>query len=643
MPAWLDRFHGGPEVMICELMRTYLRRYLWGLVVGAWWLGAGSSRAESPPVVEVPSILSQHAAKVQAMRGALAQRKFAESERLAKEALALVPFDERPLIQQLRAEAAQGKTEAALASLARLLERGGRDKRVLRADPYLKELTTDIRFSELLDRPPPPHPSRPQAWSWRTQAAPPAGRDLPVTEANTGWQMQLGMFVTVFDLRSPPMAAEVVLGREKIAARLNAWYRDGTAAGHRGDIYDNADDDHSPLDMAAFPQMVRTRYGDSVRQHEFHRGLQTRFLYAQVNGHSPTEAVGGTIVGNSSTAVVDSTIWRSMPRLAYGDPASVQRLYAQYAANHLYVYPEHQDHDPGHNGTGGGYGDVYPANTPYLLISQGSSGSDQPLLEAVVCTLGAFHPEVKRRLQGGQALMPTVQMIFRRSYGNVTSDEAYLSGAAHPSVFEGSQVNGQAMVELAHRIDVGSEPPLVRLKVLDEDRAQAGRDYFAEPGAGEVLFDTPCAIGRVYRTTQASRRMVVSAEPSTDLNGKPLTYHWVVLRGDPARVTITPLDERSSTVELKVGYHERRPIAPGSALESNRVDVGAFVHNGHWYSAPAFVTHFFLDHESRVYDSDGRLQQLEYSDGNYVDPLLDVTKAWRDTYRYDPQGKCLGW
>lgn len=40
-------------------------------------------------------------------------------------------------------------------------------------------------------------------------------------------------------------------------------------------------------------------------------------------------------------------------------------------------------------------------------------------------------------------------------------------------------------------------PALVRLKVLEEDLGEPGRDYF-HPGPGEQLFNTPGAISRVY-------------------------------------------------------------------------------------------------------------------------------------------------
>jgi hypothetical protein len=47
------------------------------------------------------------------------------------------------------------------------------------------------------------------------------------------------------------------------------------------------------------------------------------------------------------------------------------------------------------------------------------------------------------------------------------------------------------------------------------------------------------------------------------------------------------------------------------------VDIGAFVHNGSGYSAPGFVSVFYLDTEARTYDENGR--------------LLDVYRAAGDT------------
>ena len=85
----------------------------------------------------------------------------------------------------------------------------------------------------------------------------------------------------------------------------------------------------------------------------------------------------------------------------------------------------------------------------------------------------------------------------------------------------------------------------------------------------------------------------------------------------------------------------------GASIESNRVDIGVFVENEKHFSAPAFLSLTYLDNQKRVYDEDGRIQVVDYADAeiskNYVDPLLDFRKDWRDEYQYDDAGQLLGW
>src|SRR5438270_9236108 len=40
------------------------------------------------------------------------------------------------------------------------------------------------------------------------------------------------------------------------------------------------------------------------------------------------------------------------PRSYYTTQTGLLFLYNQYTRNNLYIYPEHRDHDPGHNGRG---------------------------------------------------------------------------------------------------------------------------------------------------------------------------------------------------------------------------------------------------------------------------------------------------
>jgi hypothetical protein len=171
------------------------------------------------------------------------------------------------------------------------------------------------------------------------------------------------------------------------------------------------------------------------------------------------------------------------------------------------------------------------------------------------------------------------------------------------------------MVQAAHEIRLETIPPMVQLAATQEDAAANGKDYFEPFPLTEKLGDTPCVIARICRSKRFAHRIVVSAEKSYDLNKRPLTFQWVVLRGDASRITLKPQNPEASVAEIVVPWHERRPVAEGSPIESNRVDIGVFVHNGAYWSAPGFVTFYFLDDEARTYDESGRVLEIGYGAG----------------------------
>jgi YD repeat-containing protein len=453
---------------------------------------------------------------------------------------------------------------------------------------------------------------------------------------NTAWDAGPRLFRPAFRFadEDPRKTAEAVTGHETAGELIRQWQKEGTAAGLWGVLYDNLDRDHSNLPVAQFPQLTAVEYSDEAKRAGIDMGLQLRVMFAQ-----PT-------FGNSSTALTHGPFWRSQTRIAQVDPRSVERQYQQYASNHIYLYPEHRDYDPGHNGPKENFGDVYPANTPYVITSQGSSYTDQPFLHAVACTLAAFQPLARDKLVETRLLMPAVQMIFRRSNKQVASDEDYLTGKAHPPVFQGDQIDVERMVRLAHEIKPDEIPPMIQLQVVKEDEFVRGIHYF-EPVPTEKLFDTPAAIARVWRSTARERRMIVTAATSYDANSRPLKYHWAVLQGRPERIDIKPLKEDGSLVEIRLQWHERFPIAEGAKMETNRIDIGAFVHNGCYYSAPALVTFYCLDDETRNYNAAGQPETIEYKSlikgGNYADPAVHTLRDWKDEYHYDDAGNLTGW
>jgi hypothetical protein len=431
----------------------------------------------------------------------------------------------------------------------------------------------------------------------------------------------------------PPETEAPVLGSQEGAAyrMLRDLHAAGDAAGNLGDLYDNRDDGHSRLPPENHPQLTHVTYDAAAKAEDLHYGLGDRMLF-----DAPT-------LGNSSTALTGGVWWRSQPRLALtgGDGSGPYRLFQNYAAGQIYVYPEHRDHDPE-------FGDLIPANTPYMLISQGSSGSDRPHMEAVAMIMAAFRPDTKAFLIENGLMASTVQMVWRRSQATVLSRAAYLSGLAHPSVFDRKVINLARMVALANAIRPDDAPPMVQLRVTEEDRAREGVEKFGAE-LDERFFDTPSAIARIWRSSAWSRTLTVSAEATEDPNGRPLTFAWAVLRGDPERTRIEVLDEARTRARITVEWQDARAVPGLPDIASRRVDIGVFASNGVHDSAPAFVSVLLPRHETRTYEAgpDGAMRPVSIDRAagpdDYADPAIFPATPWRDEYVYAPDGTPLGW
>ncbi len=613
-----------------------------GLLLG----GEPTCRAEDevppllPNVFDMPRIQGQQVAAYRQAALLMAAGEYAKAEPLLEAAVKRIPHDAVANYNLACALARQKKIDKAFEHLNRAMALGFRDRKHIAEDADLENLRSDKRFVEVLKVAKAPATNPTTNWSfssgWKhrlTPAEPQEGQVL-VTEDCTLYNFTAGLLMVAFHPPKGDPDVPIVKNFGEAGKLLLQWSKEGTAAGNVGDFYDNHDSDHSNMKYAAFPQLTRIEFSEAVKKRGLHHGLQQHVFYNQVT------------IGNSSTALVRGPQWRCQGRNAITRNKGANILAAHYLRNHLYFYPEHRDHDAGHNGKNGGYGDVLPANTPYLILSQGSSGSDRDFLNAITATLAAFRPEVKTELTKAGLLMPAVQMIFRQSNKQVETPEDYLTGKAHPTVFDGKQLDVVKMVKMAHAIKPDTLPPFCQIEVVEETKNQLGRDYF-DYASREKLFDTPCAIARVVKSTKYQSRMVVSAEKSRDLKGKPITYHWKVLRGDADRIQIKPLNKEGSQVELLVPYHTRQPVTKGNPMESNRVDIGAVVSNGDYYSAPAFVSFTYLDNELRTYDKKQRIVAVDYTaesvQGNYVDPLIDLPKNWRDEYHYDAKGQLIGW
>jgi len=570
--------------------------------------------------------------------GEISQKNLDAAQKLCERATQMAPFWSDSWYHLAVVQALAGDRDQALANLKKAIDSGFDNVVDFERNDAFKGLRGDRGFMDL--RRQLARSIRQQSNEKWPQKSKSKQQVATASLANSDWDQRTGLLRFAFELpaeevrRIAGLDSLVVNGNgDEIDRQLTDWYRSGEAAGNIGDFYDNCDRDHSTLLKEQFPQLTFIEYGADIPKPAVY-GLQLSRFYNQV------------VIGNASTALTAGPAWRSNVRSALTLPRGPQILAFQYQNNHLYFYPEHKDYDPGHNGAGGGYGDLYSANTPYVVISQGSSGSDLPFLRAFACTLAAFRPDVKKKLIAEKAIAPALQQIFRRANKVVKSPEEYLTGIAHPTVFDSFNLDPARMIQLAHDMTLETLPPIARIRMVSEETPRPGIDYFA-PYDEERLFDSPSAIARLWRSTQQKRTYVLSAEPSRDLTGQALKFHWVLLRGDPEGVEITPLDASGREAKVTLTWQARRPITPGSLMQSNRIDIGVFADNGKAISAPAFFCVNTVDSEIRRYDDAGRIQSVIYTGdkekGNYVDPALCLAQSWMDEYRYAADGTLLGW
>lgn len=458
----------------------------------------------------------------------------------------------------------KGDTDGAIARLQTAYENGFRDAAALEKTALFTPIRNDPRFKTLVSamkEPAEPH---------RADAAKPSpvrNGIAEVTEGNTGWDPRLNLLQSSFTFNSKLFASRIVdTGKDKPADLLNDLFRAGKAAGNIGDLYDNRDRGHSKMSKELLPQVAMVEYGNAAKASGLDFGFNSQLFF-----NAPA-------FGNASLGVNGQY---SVARMAMGNPRETGVLYLQYRANQLYVYPS--VHDFRQEG-----GDAFTANTPYTLISLGKSGSDKPFLHAVANILGAFKPEVKKGLIDRKLLMPAVQMVFRRGLTGVDGDADYLSGKAHPAVFDGGRIDRVKMIGLANALDVKDIPPMVAFTVVEESNVSITKPTQNPKG---IVFNTPSALGRVVFKAGEPKRLVVDASATGAGDDRPLRYHWVVLEGDPDRIRISPHGD-GAVAEIVVPWHGNRPSGIAPEINTNRVDIGVFAQAGEVISAPAIISIF---------------------------------------------------
>lgn len=576
-------------------------------------------------VFDMPRLYPQHRQLLQEMVQAVRAGKIEEMEAATRKAITLFPQDANWHYNLACALAYRSDKTESFAMLEKAIALGFRNPKAIEADQDLKQLSTFPQFKKLVAKAAALQGKPVEGAIQTKESTLVMGYPVKVDATNTVFDFDTGYFRTFFKLVPP--ASHGIAGYAKdytgpAQQEIRDWMTAGTASGNFGDLYVNRDNGHSALALTNFPGLTPVIYGDAAKAKQVNVGL-------------PNAKFGYPVIGNASIAITAGPFWRSMPRAIQTDPLQPISAFQLMLANQCWLYPAHRDFTPE-------TGDLYPVNMPYYIISRGSSLTDIPFMEAVAATLAAFRPETKKTLIARGLLMPTVQMLLRATQKNLKTPDDYLTGLAHPVVFDVKNLNVEAMARLAHELTPQTIPAPVVLRTVKDAETAIGVDYFDLRSEG--LFDTPFAIARVIRGVRTrTRTMTLEAMlPGSTTPAEP--FVWKLLQGDPSKVTIKPLTPNGSQVEITVAYHGiYRPSS--DAWMTSRVDIGCFLKTNERYAMPSMVCFAYLPNEERLYRDDGNIQSVDYLNANhrYADPLLTLSKTWKDLYDYDSKGQLKGW
>ncbi len=595
------------------------------LYIAALLIFAGFAGAETP-LFEKPRTFKQHTLFLHQMVQAMRSGDIEQMEEVCRQAVELMPADATWRYNLACALAYRANKGESLDTLETAIELGFRNAEAIEKDDDLAQLKGEPRFAELIAK---ARKLQNKPVPGVVAVVPPtviAGLPLEINPSNTVWNMDEGCFQCVFKLIRPSIQSGVNPEVYKGPANdlIRPWLKEGSSAGNLGDLYMNRDRGHSKPGIEDFGEMTPVVYC-------------TAGVEANADINLPNTIFDYPLIGNCSMAMTQGPFWRSLPRAALSDQFSAVQQFRLYLSNQLWVYPGHKDFDSEN-------GDIFPVNAPFFTVVRGSSFKDKPVVRAYAAALAALPADTKQLLVAAKLVGPMMQMMMRYTSNRIKNPADYLTGAAHPVVFDAADLNVTNLVTMAHGLRPAEVVPAVSLQVIRESQAVAGVDYFDR--LPEALVNTPVCIGRVARGVAYTKSMTVQA--AAPLQGV-LEYSWVLLQGDPEKVEIKKLTQSGDRVEISVGWHGMyRPKAsdgsPGE-LMSSRVDIGCFVKGEKYYSAPSIVSVCNIPSEDRLYDDHKRIVSIDYNNlqKRYMDPALTVLKPWKDLYSYTEDGKLKGW
>lgn len=466
---------------------------------------------------------------------ALNARDYEGMRRASEAGVRLLPDDPTWAFNQACALAHGTDSAAALDALERAIDLGFRDPKAIAGDADLRLLEADPRYRELVD-----YADRLKGLPvvmnplYAVPAEGSSGVPLAIGEQNLTWDFDWGCF---------DAKVELAVGEGELA----------------GELYFNRDGGHSMLAVTNWPGLTSVRIDRAGRE----RGAGLDF---------PDMLFRYPVFGNCSRGITrehSPVWWRSLPRAMMTTESRRLKLMGKlYLSNQFWVYPAVDDH-PGF----GTNGDVFASVTPYWLVTQGRSWSDQYYLRAALRASRSMKREVKRTVVERGLLAPTIQALIRKSLWAVKSEDDYLTPAAHPTAFPPSGLDLPRLVKSASELTVESVPPVAYVLKVSTPPVDPA------PAVPELTYSTPCAWAYVLRAEKPVRTFFIKGAGARELAFVPVHDEKGL-----AKVEMFSADTAKVTID-------RTGMTP-----TNRIDIGVFARApGTGWGAPSFVSFAVVD------------------------------------------------
>ena len=270
-----------------------------------------------------------------------------------------------------------------------------------------------------------------------------------------------------------------------------------------------------------------------------------------------------------------------------------------------------------------------------------SEGITNGLVRVCAEAWRAMRPDVRER--GG---VRQLLGVIRRAQKCVSSEADFMSPAAQRPAICFEDIDEKKAVEIAAKL-VQPYPEIPRIFASGcAFKATQPNDLWNDPYDQLITSQSRHHVAYVANWAEKTATIGVAV-----VHGEGELV-WKVLQGDPAKIRIRKQepsgeDEKFEVVEIDCDYHEAFDVGlpNGEKMKSTRVDIGCFRVKDGVASLPAIISICYSPAESREYGADGRLKSIDYTKRQVPGwtPWQFPKATFRDEFRWDADGECLGW